>query len=157
VYSEPGHGTVFKIYLPAASGEAVEPASAANEAEGPANAIILLVEDEDQVRDLTRTMLERRGYRILEAATPEDALRIASQPGQKIDLLLTDIVMPLKYGTDLATEVRSILPEVRVLYMSGYTDDSVVKQGLLAPDTAFIQKPFSARDLERKVREALRR
>ena len=155
VYSEPGHGTVFKIYLPAASGENAPPAVAPNEAEGPASATILLVEDEEQVRDLTRTMLERRGYRILAAATPEEALRIAGETGQKIDLLLTDIVMPLKYGTDLAAEVSAIRPEIRVLFMSGYTDNAVVNQGLLSPGTTFIQKPFSSRELERKVREAL--
>jgi len=157
VYSEPGHGTVFKIYLPAASQEDAVPAVAWKEEEGPANATILLVEDDEQVRDLTRAMLERRGYRILEAASPEDALLIASVPAEPIDLLLTDIVMPLKYGTDLAREVTALLPTIRVLYMSGYTDNAVVRQGLLAPDTVFIQKPFTARDLEEKVRQALRR
>ncbi len=156
-YSEPEHGTVFKISLPATgAGDAATPA-APNEAERPASATILLVEDEKQVRDLTATMLQRRGYRVLAAATPEEALRIAGEPGETIHLLLTDIVMPLKYGTELATEVRSILPGIRVLYMSGYTDNAVVKQGLLSADTVFIQKPFSSRDLERKIQEALRR
>jgi signal transduction histidine kinase len=155
VYSEPGHGTVFKIYLPAVPAGESAPAVTPQPAPVPGDATILLVEDEDQVRTLTRIMLERRGYRVLVADTPADALRIAGQAAEKIDLLLTDIVMPLKYGTDLATEVQGILPGIRVLFMSGYTDNSVVRQGLLSADTAFIQKPFTAPDLDRKVREVL--
>jgi signal transduction histidine kinase len=155
VYSEPAHGTVFKIYLPAVpAGETAPPVTPLAPLE-PAGATILLVEDEDQVRTLTRIMLERRGYRVLVAGTPAEALRIAGQPGEKIDLLLTDIVMPLRYGTDLATDVQELLPGIRVLFMSGYTDNSVVRQGLLAADTAFIQKPFTAPDLDRKVRQVL--
>jgi signal transduction histidine kinase/CheY-like chemotaxis protein len=157
-YSAPGQGTALKIYLPAASGEAETEAPAeANEAEAPATAKILLVEDDEQVRGLTRTMLARRGYRILDAATPEEALSIARAPGEKIDLLLTDIVMPLMQGTELAAEVRGMQPAIRVLYMSGYSDTAVVKLALLSAETAFIQKPFSARDLEKKVREVLGR
>ena len=157
VYSEPGHGTVFKIYLPAVQAAETAPTVAPQIAPGPASATILLVEDEDQVRALTRIMLERRGYRVLVAPTPAEALQIAGQSGEEIDLLLTDIVMPLQYGTDLATAVQSLLPGTRVLFMSGYTDNSVVRQGLLSANTAFIQKPFTAPDLDRKVREVLSR
>jgi signal transduction histidine kinase/CheY-like chemotaxis protein len=155
VYSEPGHGTVFKIYLPAAPAAEPAPAVTPQAAPVPGDATILLVEDEEQVRTLTRIMLERRGYRVLVAATPDDAVRIAGQAGDKIDLLLTDVVMPLRYGTDLAAEVQSPLPGIRVLFMSGYTGNSVVRQGLLSAGTAFIQKPFTAPDLDRKVREVL--
>ena len=157
VYSEPGHGTVFKIYLPAIQAGEAAPPLTPQAAPEPVSATILLVEDEDQVRALTRIMLERRGYRVLVAATPAQALEIAGQAGEKIDLLLTDIVMPLQYGTDLATAVQNLLPGTRVLFMSGYTDNSVVRQGLLAADTAFIQKPFTSPDLDRKVREVLSR
>ncbi|MDR3703391.1 MAG: ATP-binding protein [Candidatus Sulfopaludibacter sp.] len=155
VYSEPGHGTVFKIYLPAAQAAEAAPAVTPHAPLEPAGATILLVEDEDQVRTLTRIILERLGYRVLVAATPAEALRIAGQAGENIDLLLTDIVMPLRYGTDLAADVQTLLPGIRVLFMSGYTDNSVVRQGLLSAGTAFIQKPFTARDLNRKVREIL--
>ncbi len=155
VYSEVGHGTVFKIYLPAAQAEDAVAAAVQPEAVAPASATILLVEDEAQVRALTQIMLERRGYRILAAATPVEAVELASRRDGRIDLLLTDIVMPVRYGTDLAIEIKGLVPEIRVLFMSGYTDNAVVKQGLLAPDTAFIQKPFSAEDLDRKVREVL--
>ncbi len=155
VYSEPGHGTVFKIYLPAAPAAEPAPAVTPHVPLTPGGATVLLVEDEDQVRALTRLMLERRGYHVLVAATPEEAVRIAGQAGDQIDLLLTDVVMPLRYGTDLAVEVQALLPRIRVLFMSGYTDNSVVRQGLLSAGTAFIQKPFTAPDLDRKVREVL--
>jgi signal transduction histidine kinase/CheY-like chemotaxis protein len=156
VYSEPGRGTAFKIYLPAvmAAAEAV-----VRDGEGgavvPATETILLVEDEPQVRSLTRTMLARLGYRVLEAESADEALRITSGHEGPLDLLLTDVVMPRMSGTDLARHVQTARPGVRVLYMSGYTDNGVIDQGMLAAGTPFIQKPFTSAGLSRKVREVL--
>jgi len=156
VYSEPGHGTVFKIYLPVASaaGETLPaPEHTAKTLAGTGT--ILLVEDEDQVRNLTRAMLSRLGYRILDAASAADALRLAGDFEGPIDLLLTDIVMPRKNGMELAKELSEARPEMKVLFMSGYTDNSVVKQGMLTSETPFIQKPFTIAALHLKVREIL--
>jgi signal transduction histidine kinase/CheY-like chemotaxis protein len=156
VYSEPGRGTAFKIYLPAvmAAAEAV-----VRDGEGgavvPATETILLVEDEPQVRSLTRTMLARLGYRVLETESADEALRITSGHEGPLDLLLTDVVMPRMSGTDLARHVQTARPGVRVLYMSGYTDNGVIDQGMLAAGTPFIQKPFTSAGLSRKVREVL--
>ena len=124
VYSEPGQGTAFKIYLPAV----MEPADVAGppRREGGSTArateTILLVEDDPQVRSLTRTMLTRLGYRVLEAESADEALSIASRYEGPLDLLLTDLVMPRMNGTDLARQMQTARPGVRVLYMSGYTD-----------------------------------
>ena len=156
VYSEPGQGTVFKIYLPAVA-ESPEMAAAAGQ-ETPAAAIrstILLVEDEEQVRNLTRTMLARQGHRILNAGSAADALALARDTSEPIDLLLTDIVMPQMSGLELAKEIRALRPGIRVLFMSGYTGNNVVSQGIIDADTPFIQKPFTAAALDRKVQEVL--
>jgi signal transduction histidine kinase/CheY-like chemotaxis protein len=157
VYSEPGQGSAFKIYLPAVSGatplQALAPVEAAPE---PASGTILLVEDEDQVRSLTRTMLTRQGYQVLDCASGAAALDLLRKHPEKIDLLLSDIVMPGMGGLELAREVQTIRPAMKVLFMSGYTDATVTNQGLLTPDTPFIQKPFTASALQTKVREALR-
>ncbi len=157
VYSEPGRGTAFKIYLPAVmeSAEAVV-REGEDSTPVPSTETILLVEDEPQVRSLTRTMLARLGYRVLEAESGDEALRIASGHEGPLDLLLTDVVMPRMGGTDLARHVQSTRPGVRVLYMSGYTDNGVIDQGMLTADTPFIQKPFTSAALSRKVREVLR-
>jgi signal transduction histidine kinase/CheY-like chemotaxis protein len=156
VYSEPGMGTAFKIYLPAVAVEA-QPESAGRSDVKPAAAgeTILLVEDEDQVRNLARTMLKRQGYRILEAAGGEDALTLIRNRGQRIDLLLTDIVMPRMRGTELAKEARELRPELKVVYMSGYTDGGVLSRGVIEPGASFLQKPFTAHSLHEKVRQTL--
>ncbi len=156
VYSEPGRGTAFKIYLPAvmAAAEAVVRAGE-GAAEGLATETILLVEDDPQVRSLTRTMLARMGYRVLEAESADEALGIASAHQGPLDLLLTDLVMPRISGTELARRVQLTHPAVRVLYMSGYTDSGVIDQGMLTTDTPFIQKPFTRATLSRTVREVL--
>jgi signal transduction histidine kinase/ActR/RegA family two-component response regulator len=156
VYSEPGLGTSFKIFLPMAAGEATRK-SARTHKMRPAvgGESILLVEDEDQVRNLTRVMLKREGYRVLEAAGGEEALPLIRNRRERIDLLLTDIVMPRMRGTELAKEARAVRPRLKVLYMSGYTDTSVVSRGAIEPEAPFIQKPFSALDLYEKVRQCL--
>jgi CheY-like chemotaxis protein len=157
VYSESGRGTAFKIYLPAvmAAAEAlVRPAEGVDE--GLATETILLVEDEPQVRSLTRTMLARLGYRVLEAESADEALSISAGHKGPLDLLLTDLVMPRISGTELARRVQVTHPAVRVLYMSGYTDSGVIDQGMLTAETPFIQKPFTRTTLSRAVREVLK-
>ena len=106
------------------------------------------------MRDIARKVLSRRGYVVIEAPEPEAALRIVKS-GKPIDLLLTDVVMPGRGGRELAEEVITLQPGVRVLYMSGYTDDAVVRHGVLEAGTPFLQKPFQAAALLRKVREVL--
>lgn len=156
VYSEPGRGTTFKIYLPAATGQAVPPEHGAGTAiPAGGGETVLLVEDDESVRDLTRTILRRDRYTVLEAASPAEALRLAAAFPGRIHLLLTDVVMAGASGNDLARELVTARPELRVLYMSGYTDNSVVHHGILTADTPFLQKPFTGDHLRRKVREVL--
>jgi len=156
VYSEPGQGTVFKIYLPATS-EPAEQLARPSPAAGAAvpTETILLVEDEAQVRSLTRTMLLHLGYQVLDAGGGEDALKLLATHPQAVHLLLTDIVMPGLNGTELAGMVHSLRPAMKVLFMSGYTGGGLAGQGLLDPGTAFIPKPFTTAELGEKVREAL--
>jgi signal transduction histidine kinase/CheY-like chemotaxis protein len=156
VYSEPGRGTAMKLYLPAVmeAAESVAPAGESSAA-GQATETILLVEDDPQVRSLTRTMLTSLGYRVLEAESADLALGITSGHEGPLDLLLTDIVMARMSGTDLARELKAARPGLRVLYMSGYTDGGVSNQGMLTAGTPFIQKPFTRATLSRTVREVL--
>jgi signal transduction histidine kinase/CheY-like chemotaxis protein len=157
MYSEPSRGTVFKIYIPAV--EAPVPAALAEGEEGDRglrNATILLVEDEDQVRKLARAFLERQGYRVVEAASGPEALKTLEEYAGRIDLLLTDMVMPQMNGAALAERVKAMRTEIRILFMSGYTEVGVEIPELLSGEGQFLQKPFSASTLDRKVREALR-
>jgi PAS domain S-box-containing protein len=157
VYSEPGQGAVFKIYLPAVLTPAeVRPAPPVAIDSTQPTETILLVEDEEQVRMLTRTMLMRRGYTVLESASGRGALELAKEHEGSIELLLTDIVMPQMNGVELAREMQTVRPGIQVLFMSGYTENGVVNQGVLNDARRFIQKPFTSADLARKVREALR-
>ena len=157
VESEPGQGTSIRIYLPvvASAPEPISPPQAVEEIV-PAAATVLLVEDDQQVRSLTRVILTSRGYRVLEAASAADALRLAADLGQVIDLLLTDIVMPGTNGPELARRAAVARPGIRVLFMSGYTEDGVIDRGTLTAETPFIQKPFTSAALHRKIREILR-
>jgi signal transduction histidine kinase/CheY-like chemotaxis protein len=155
VYSEPGQGTVFKIYVPAARGSVQSLPAAGKPAAEPATGAILLVEDEDQVRNLTRAMLTRQGYRVFDFASAAEALEFLRGQSEGIDLLISDIVMPQMGGLELAREVQVIRPGIRILMMSGYTETSMSGQGLISPDTVFIHKPFTAASLRAKVAEAL--
>ena len=156
VYSEPGLGSTFKIYLPSVEDAAESVAgSEARELPFGGSETILLVEDEEAVRALASRILQGRGYRVLECARPEDALHIAEHHQEPIDLLLTDVVLPKMSGRKIAEHLTALRPNMKVLYMSGYTDDAVVRNGVLESNTAFLQKPFTPSGLARKVREVL--
>jgi PAS domain S-box-containing protein len=155
VYSELGHGTCFKIYLPAMDA----PADLNYAEHGPLSArggeTVLVCEDETNIRKLIRTILDRHGYQVLEASTPAAALEVAAAHQGDIHLLLTDIVLPEKSGFDLAENLKAIRPDAKVLFMSGYTDRRLGGSWVLKPDTQFLQKPFTAATLTRKIREVL--
>jgi len=159
VYSEREQGTTFKVYLPRLEGaETVVEATPADEAGlQRGSETVLLVEDEESLRNIVREILEGTGYTVIEARHAGHALEIAERHPAPIPLLITDVVMPGMSGSDLATHLAASHPETRVLYMSGYTDDAVVLHGVLAADMAFLQKPFTAEVLARKVREVLDR
>jgi len=155
VSSRPGAGTTFRIYLPQVEPPAEPPAVApAAEPRRDGAGTILLVEDEDAVRRLLRQSLRQRGYRVLEAATPEEALKLFSDGDEAIDLLLTDVVMPNMNGRQLADRLRQRHPPLKVLLMSGYADEWI-EPGGLAPGTAFLAKPLDASVLAAKVRELM--
>lgn len=156
VYSESGVGTTFKIYLPVATGELprVEPATAPGDVVG-GNETILIVEDEALVRDVVQAMLTRRGYRVLVANNGEHALRVAVEFLGPIDLLLTDVIMPKANGRRVAEQLRVLRPGIRVVYMSGYTEDAIVHHGVLDAGIVLLEKPFTERDLARTLREVL--
>jgi two-component system, cell cycle sensor histidine kinase and response regulator CckA len=156
VYSEPGHGTIFKIYLPrhaAQTGQMREESPAAPVAMGYET--ILLVEDDPVMLEIVRLMLETLGYRALASSTPVEAIRVAREHAGKIHLLITDVVMPGMNGRDLAKNIVSLCPDIRRLFMSGYTSNVIAHQGVLDEGVNFIQKPFSIQVLATKVREAL--
>ena len=154
VYSELGHGTSFKIYLPQV--DAVATTAAVARVDLPRGTeTVLLVEDAAAVRAVARQVLQRQGYNVLEASDGEDALHLAARYQGTIDLVLTDVVMPRAGGRELAERLLTVRRDTRVLYMSGYTDDSVVRHGILEGGVAYLQKPFSPEGLARKVREVL--
>ncbi len=155
VYSEPGVGSTFKIYLPPSSDEVRAQPDERAQKKSHGHETVLLVEDEEQVRRLARTILKRGGYRVLEAADAGDALTLSGLTEEPIDLLLTDVVMPHVSGRELAERLTAARPGLRVLYMSGYTDDAVVRHGVLHAEAAFVQKPFTPHSLLAKVRELL--
>jgi two-component system cell cycle sensor histidine kinase/response regulator CckA len=152
-----GQGTTFRIYLPRVE-EAAEPVGPlpVSQTESGGSETILLVEDEESVRQLVRETLESKGYKILEAENGEDALRLAGQHAGPIHMLITDVVMPGMSGRELATQLCQAHPKTKVLYLSGYTEDAIVHEGVLEPGTSFLQKPFTLQVLSRKVRDILR-
>ena len=156
VYSEVGKGTTFKIYLPRIDEVIESDETRSALAELPqGRETVLLTEDEEQVRQMIRTILEMGGYRVLEASGGEEALTLYEQHEGQIDLIMTDVVMPGISGRELAQSLETLHPGIRVLYMSGYTDDAIVRHGLLDQEIAFLQKPFTPDALMRKVREVL--
>jgi two-component system cell cycle sensor histidine kinase/response regulator CckA len=156
VYSEPGHGTSFKIYLPrhaAETGRTNEKGPAAPVV--PGNETILLTEDEPALLNMIKLMLESFGYRVLAASTPGEAVRMAGEHADEINLLITDVVMPKMNGQDLADELNARYPGIRPLFMSGYTGAAMARHGMPDKNINFIPKPFSMPDLAAKVREVL--
>jgi CheY-like chemotaxis protein len=164
VYSEPGRGTSVKIYLPSAEtkalteplaeqlAEQMEPASTASLR---GTETILVVEDEARVRKLVCQVLTSRGYQVLEALRGEQAIRRAAKHKGRIHLLLADVVMPEMSGPRAVEQIRALHPGIKVLYMSGYTDEAIVHHGILDSGQPFLQKPFLPDTLARKVREVL--
>ena len=156
VYSEPGKGSTFKIYLPRHTGRAVETPE-----ESPATPVIgghetiLLAEDETAILDMVKQILEDFGYRILTASTPGQAIRMAKEYAGDIDLLITDVVMPEMNGLELAKSLLALHPKLRIIYMSGYSGNVIARHGVLDEGVNFIQKPFSMQDFAAKVREVL--
>ena len=156
VYSEVGVGTTFKVYLPRVDEGAQEyKRTTQTEVVLQGSGTILLAEDEELVRTLAREVLKTYGYHVLEAANGGAALLICENYKGAIDLLITDVVMPEMGGRDLAVRLKQLLPELKVIYMSGYTDDAILHQGVLEEGANFIQKPFSPVALARKVGDVL--
>jgi CheY-like chemotaxis protein len=156
VFSEPDQGTIFRIYLPRYASADKLPAVVHPHKPLPGgNETILLVEDEPAILRMTRMMLERKGYSVLSAATPNEAEALAKIHGGTIDLLMTDVVMPEMTGRDLADRLTVLYPDIKLLFMSGYTADVIAHHGVLDDGVAFIQKPFSMGDLVKKLPEVL--
>jgi PAS domain S-box-containing protein len=156
VYSEPGQGTTFKMYLPryVAKYERLSESEAAKPA-APGHETILLVEDEPMVLELTEVMLKNLGYTVLPAVSPGEAIRLAREHAGEIHLLMTDVVMPEMNGRDLARNLLSLYPDLKRLFMSGYTADVIAHHGVLEEGVQFIQKPFTMQDLAAKIRYVL--
>lgn len=156
VYSEPGTGTTFKIYLPRTddAAEAISPSKQPPPTTGGTETV-LLVEDDDQLRQVAHTILHRHGYNVLEAANGGEALLRCEEFKAKIHLLVTDVIMPRMTGKQLADRIALLRPEMKVLFMSGYTDDSIVHHGIVDAGIAFIQKPLSKGAFLQKIREVL--
>jgi len=157
VSSEPGQGTVFEIYLPRVD----EPLQESQKPTNPGGLLggdetVLIVEDEEGVRKLTRKILSKQGYKILEAASGGDALLLCEQLNEPIHLLLSDVVMPGINGPELARRIKTLSPGVKVLFMSGYADRTIFQSGILDEKAFFIQKPFSARNLVEKIQKVIR-
>jgi CheY-like chemotaxis protein len=156
VYSEPGKGTTFRIYFPAHLNDAYVKEHKETLGAGlRGSETILLVEDEISVRELAKGILKEYGYSVLEAGNGEEAIEIARKLKGKIHLLLTDVIMPRMSGKDLALQILEESPGIKVVYMSGYTNNVVAHHGILEKETEFLQKPFSPLELLRKVRQVL--
>ena len=156
VYSEPGQGTTFKVYLPTVEQTAAAATTMLSTAPlQRGSETILLVEDDETLRVLSRRILQSRGYTVLEAVNGEDALAVCEGYEQRIDLVATDVVMPRMNGRVLVERLTAQRPAVRVLFMSGYTDDDILRRGIVDPRMAFLQKPFTPEALANKVREIL--
>ena len=154
-YSEPGRGTTFKIYIPRVSeeDETAEEPKEAPVAHGAG--MILLVEDDEMVREITKDILEEIGYTVLTVDTPQEAVALCENRGTLVDLLLTDVVMPEMSGKELGNRIAAIRPGIKVLFMSGYTSDVIAHRGVLEKGVHFIQKPFRVKDLARKIHELI--
>jgi PAS domain S-box-containing protein len=156
VYSEPGEGATFKIYLPRYLGKSQkEQAHSVKEIPPAQGETVLIVEDEDSIRQLAKTILERLGYTVLDASSPSQAKIIAEEYSGSINLLITDVVMPETNGRDLADQLTALYSNLKVLFMSGYTANVIAHRGVLDAGVQFIQKPFTRHELAVKIRKAL--
>jgi nitrogen-specific signal transduction histidine kinase/CheY-like chemotaxis protein len=156
VYSEPGNGTVFRIYLPRHMGKAEEIKGATvAEILSSRGETVLLVEDEPAILKMSRRMLEKLGYQVLAAGSPSEAMRLAGEFSGKIHLLITDVVMPGMNGRDFAGQLHALCPDIKTLFMSGYSTDVIAHRGVLEGGMNFLQKPFSIKDLSVKARATL--
>jgi two-component system, cell cycle sensor histidine kinase and response regulator CckA len=155
LYSEPGRGTVFKLYFPAIGAAAEGPEAAPETMTIAGSETILLVEDEAALRLIVSELLQEQGYVVLEAKDGADALRISDKHAGRIDVLMTDVVMPNMSGRELVERISSQRPETKVIFVSGYTDDAVVRHGVLSADVAFLQKPFRLEAVAQKIRAVL--
>jgi CheY-like chemotaxis protein len=157
VYSEPGHGSAFKIYLPhvEADTDASAPAPSAAAAPSRGRETILLVEDDDSVRRFARRALSGSGYEVLDVRGADEAIAVFESRMGGIDLVLTDIVMPRLRGPELVKRLSALRPGIKVIFMSGYTDQEVFEREILGPQKAYLQKPLTPKSLTEKVREVL--
>ncbi|HUE74875.1 MAG TPA: response regulator [Pirellulaceae bacterium] len=156
VYSEPGLGTTFRIYIPRDSGDVPQaPFAAKLPSQSRGTETVLLVEDAEHVRSLARLALQKKGYQVLEAGHPHEALRMLETFPDPVHILVTDVVMPAMSGRQLAERLAADWPGMKVLFISGYTDDAVMRHGILEKGTPFLQKPFTPDALAQKVREVL--
>jgi len=153
--SEPGKGTTFSIHIPRLMDDVQEEEAAATAPLEFHPATVLLVEDDDMVRRMTAAILKKIGYSVVLAESPTEALAVFEKETTPIDLMITDVVMPQMSGAELVAKINKIKPELKVLFMSGYTENVIVRQGVLKEDIHFIQKPFIMNDFARKVREAI--
>jgi CheY-like chemotaxis protein len=155
VYSEAGHGTAFKIYLPAIAGSADPKPAFKTMPPKAGHETILLVEDENELREMGIRILQNCGYTVLAACNGKEGVELAKANRGRIDLIITDVIMPVMGGMEMVNEIKPLLPHVQVLFMSGYTDDALAKHGVLDPGICFLEKPFVPARLANKVREAL--
>ena len=156
MYSEPGLGTTFKIYLPRVEeAEKNTPEFKPSQSLSKGNETLLVVEDDESLRSLVREFLESVGYRVFTAADGEQARRLAGQLQEPIHLLLTDVVMPKMNGLELANHLTGLFPELKVLFMSGYADNAIIKPDWLGQSRRFISKPFERAALLEQVRKML--
>jgi nitrogen-specific signal transduction histidine kinase/CheY-like chemotaxis protein len=156
VYSEPGKGSTFKVSLPSSDAKQVSVVAGQRSAVAPrGKGTILLVEDEEMVRNLSSQILQEHGYTVREARHGQEALNLSAEDLENVDLTVTDVVMPEMNGRDLAQRLLGRKPNMKVLYVSGYTDNAVLRNGLLEPGSAFLEKPFSPDSLARKVHDLL--
>lgn len=156
VYSEPGIGTTFKVYLPRFAGEAAAQHEGANAISVAGTETVLLVEDDEQVLNLVRTMLETNGYKVLAASSPQKACTICEEYHGGIDLLITDVIMPIMNGKELQTRIAGMKPGINTIFMSGYMADIIANRGIIDQGVNFISKPFTLQTLTQKVQEAIK-
>jgi CheY-like chemotaxis protein len=156
VYSEPGKGTAFSIYLLRHWGQVEqEPEENGAMVTHGKGETVLLVEDEAAILNISKQMLENLGYQVICSQNPEEAISLALENKARLDLLITDVVMPAMNGRELSNQIKSSCPNLKVIYMSGYTADVIAYQGVLEDDLHFLQKPFSKKDLAKKVKSVL--